>query len=97
MQTTFQNALRYVQGLPSKASSSQPELSNDDKLQFYGLFKQATSGENKTKAPNRLKVVERMKWEAWSKLGKMEKEEAMRKYVERLTKLMPAWNGSAKL
>jgi acyl-CoA-binding protein len=56
-------------------------LSNDDKLAFYALFKQGTSGENTTKAPSRLKVVEKFKWDAWKKLGKMSKEEARKKYV----------------
>ncbi len=66
-------------------------------MEFYALFKQATEGENKTKAPSRLKVVEKYKWDAWKKLGKMSKEEAMKKYVERLTKINPKWNLKAKL
>jgi hypothetical protein len=39
------------------ASPGQPSISNEDKLAFYALFKQATTGENNTKAPSRLKVV----------------------------------------
>ena len=38
-----------------------------------------------------------MKWEAWKKLGKMGKEEAMKTYVEKLTKMTPTWNQRAKL
>ena len=72
-------------------------MSNEDKLEFYALFKQATEGENKTKAPSRLKVVEKYKWDAWKKLGKMSKEEAMKKYVERLTNINPKWNLKPKL
>ena len=66
-------------------------------MEFYGLFKQATTGPNKTKQPRRLKVVDRMKWEAWSKNGSMSKEKAMETYVEKLTKLLPTWNQKAKL
>ena len=83
--------------LPDSARPGQKELTNEQKLEFYGLFKQSTEGENKTKQPSRLKVVERMKWDAWKKNGKMGKEEAMRTYVEKLTKVMPTWNQSAKL
>lgn len=49
---------------------------------FYSLFKQISEGENKTKAPSKLKIVEKYKWDAWKKLGKMSKEEAMKKYIE---------------
>lgn len=83
--------------LPKLAKAGQKELSNNQKLQFYALFKQSTEGENKTKQPSRLKVVERMKWDAWSKLGKMSKQKAMEEYIEKLTKMMPNWNTSAKL
>jgi acyl-CoA-binding protein len=44
-----------------------------------------------------LKVVDRYKWDAWHKLGKISKEEAMKKYVEKLTKINPKWNLSPKL
>ena len=61
------------------------------------MFKQATAGENNTKAPSRLKMVEKMKWEAWKKYGKISKEEAMKKYVDQLNVLVPSWNSRAKL
>lgn len=42
-------------------------------------------------------MVERMKWDAWKKNGKISKEEAMKSYVDKLTKLVPNWNGKPKL
>lgn len=60
-------------------------------LEFYGLFKQITEGPNKTKAPSRLKLIERAKWDAWTKLASMGKEEAKKKYVETLNKSDPGW------
>lgn len=42
-------------------------------------------------------MVEKMKWDAWKKLGKMKKEEAMRNYIEKLTKLDNKWKERAKL
>ncbi len=68
------------------------EITNEDKLQFYGMFKQATAGPNNTKAPSRRKIVERYKWDSWKKLGSISKEEAMKKYVEKLSKLDPKWD-----
>lgn len=37
-------------------------MTNELKLKFYGLFKQATDGPCNEKEPGRLQVVERMKW-----------------------------------
>lgn len=68
------------------------KLDNETKLVFYALFKQITEGENKTKAPSKLKVVEKYKWDAWKKLGKISKAEAMKKYVEELSKISPSWD-----
>jgi len=44
-----------------------------------------------------LKVVERAKYDAWKALGNMSKEDAMKGYVEVLTKGYPNWNVSPKL
>ncbi len=38
-----------------------------------------------------------MKWDTWKKLGKISKEQAMKKYVEKLTTMIPTWNTTAKL
>jgi acyl-CoA-binding protein len=63
---------------------------------FYALFKQINEGENKTKAPSKLKIVEKYKWDAWKKLGKMTKEEAMKKYIQELTKVAPKWESGPR-
>lgn len=42
-------------------------------------------------------MVDRYKWDEWKKLGKMSKEEAMKTYVETLTKKTPNWNTKSKL
>jgi diazepam-binding inhibitor (GABA receptor modulator, acyl-CoA-binding protein) len=97
--------LAFVKSLPPErialnysATSRSPNLDNETKLLFYAYFKQATNGPNNTKAPSRLKVVDRYKWDAWKKLGKMSKEDAMKKYVERLNTIAPDWkNEKAKL
>lgn len=38
------------------------DITNELKLRFYGLFKQASTGPCNESAPSRLKVVQRMKW-----------------------------------
>lgn len=74
-----------------------PSIDNETKLKFYALFKQVTVGPNTTKAPSRLKIVDRYKWDEWKKLGKMSKEDAMKTYVTELDKKAPGWNAQAKL
>ena len=75
----YERALAYVKGLPKEGG--EVTLDNQTKLLFYALFKQISEGENKTKQPGITKMVERYKWDAWKKLGKMKKEDAMRQYV----------------
>ncbi|XP_055948088.1 acyl-CoA-binding domain-containing protein 5-like [Argiope bruennichi] len=75
----FKAAVEIIKGLP-KSGSIQP--SNDTKLKFYSYFKQATEGPCELPKPGFWDVVNRAKWDAWSKLGNMSKEEAMQNYVQ---------------
>ena len=58
--------------------------SNEVMLKFYGYYKQATVGPCNDIKPNFWDVIRRAKWEAWHKLGIMEEEEAMTRYVDEL-------------
>lgn len=93
MEQEFRRALAYIK------DTSNPPLasSNEQKLEFYGLFKQATDGAPKGSAPSRLKVVERAKFMAWKAKEALSKEAAMQRYVELLTSLAPNWSNSPKL
>lgn len=91
----FGNALNYVQKGPQI-----PGITNEIQLAFYGYFKQATIGQCNEKAPSRLKVVQKMKWDSWNKHGKMSTEDAMKGYIKTLEKIAPKWkewSGKAKL
>jgi acyl-CoA-binding protein len=70
--------------------------SDDDRLKFYGFFKQARVGPCSTEKPGLLSVFERAKWNAWEKLGKMSKEEAMTKYLEVFMKVKAAAEAASK-
>ena len=43
-------------------------------------------------APSKLKVVERAKYDAWKELGNLSKDDAMKKYADDLTKIVPNWD-----
>eukprot|EP00567_Pseudictyota_dubia_P016489 CAMPEP_0197449404 /NCGR_PEP_ID=MMETSP1175-20131217/21330_1 /TAXON_ID=1003142 /ORGANISM="Triceratium dubium, Strain CCMP147" /LENGTH=92 /DNA_ID=CAMNT_0042981531 /DNA_START=31 /DNA_END=309 /DNA_ORIENTATION=+ len=55
---------------------------NEEKLQAYGLFKQATVGDVNTERPGMLSFEAKAKWDAWKANEGMSTEEAMTKYIE---------------
>ncbi|KAJ3416050.1 hypothetical protein HDV05_003409 [Chytridiales sp. JEL 0842] len=57
-------------------------LNTKQKLEFYGLFKQAKEGDCSLPSPKLTEADKIAKWKAWSKLKGMEKEDAMREYVK---------------
>lgn len=83
----FDAAVRVIRSLP-KNGSFQP--SNEMMLKFYAFYKQATEGQCTAPKPNFWDVVKKAKWEAWSKLGSMSREEAMCSYVDQLKTIVEA-------
>lgn len=87
----FNYAVDVVRSLPKTGPAEQ---SNEDKLQFYSLFKQATVGPCNEPKPGFFStdLVKKYKWEAWNKLGALSKDEAMQRYIDKLlraVKLIP--------
>lgn len=75
MEAEFQAAVKRV-------NSSTVKVSDQVKLSFYSLYKQATVGKCNVPRPSFFDFVGKLKWDAWNKLGDMSKEDAMRKYIE---------------
>ncbi len=78
----FDNAVHYVQNAEGDFKPS-----NDLKLQFYGLYKQATEGDVKGKKPGMLDQVGRAKYGAWEKLKGTSSEDAMQQYIDLLEQM----------
>jgi len=78
----FDEAVNYIQ---TSEGNFQP--SNELKLEFYGLYKQATEGDVHGKKPGMMDLVGRAKYKAWENVKGLSQEEAMQRYVERLDKL----------
>ncbi|POY76373.1 hypothetical protein BMF94_0570 [Rhodotorula taiwanensis] len=57
-------------------------------LQFYGLFKQATVGDNTTPKPGMMDFTGKYKWTAWDKQKGVSADEAKSKYVEHFVSLL---------
>ena len=55
---------------------------NEELLDLYGLYKQATVGDCNTERPGMFDMKGKAKWDKWNELKGMSQEEARRKYVE---------------
>jgi acyl-CoA-binding protein len=61
--------------------------SNDQLLELYALYKQATVGDVEGSRPGMLDLKGRAKYDAWAKRKGIKKNEAMKKYVALVGKL----------
>ena len=69
----------------SKNLSERPD--NATLLKIYGLYKQATVGDNAEKKPGFGDMVGRAKWDAWNSMKGTSSEDAMRQYVDLIKSL----------
>lgn len=55
---------------------------NPTLLKIYGLYKQATAGDNTEKKPGFGDMIGRAKWDAWSGFKGTPSDDAKRQYIE---------------
>jgi acyl-CoA-binding protein len=79
LKTQFDEAVNYIQ-----TAEGEFKPSNDQKLEFYALYKQATVGDVSGKRPGMMDFVGRAKFDAWEEVKGMSSDEAMQKYISRL-------------
>lgn len=80
LKSEFEQAAVDIKNLSSRPS-------DDDLLQLYALFKQATDGDATGSKPGFFDLVGRAKFEAWEELSGTSAEDAMTKYVEKVRSL----------
>lgn len=85
MSESFYQAIENV-----KLLSSSP--SDDEKLQLYALYKQATVGNVDTECPNWFNITARAKWNAWNEKKDVTKENAEKLYGALVQKLIKKYN-----
>lgn len=81
LETRFEQAVNKVRNAPDDGSF---KPSNEFRLKMYALYRQATDGDVTGKRPGMLKVVERAKYDAWSKAQGMPRDKAMAAYIEQV-------------
>jgi len=72
----------------SKLLSEKPD--NPTLLKIYGLYKQATLGDNAEKKPSFSDFVARAKWDAWTANKGLSSDEAKQKYIDLIESLRAA-------
>jgi acyl-CoA-binding protein len=74
LKASFEKAVAESKELPEKPD-------NQTLLKIYGLYKQATEGDNSGKRPGFTDMVGRAKWDAWNELKGTGNDDAMKQYV----------------
>lgn len=79
----FEQAAKDVQNLKRRPS-------NEELLELYASYKQASAGDVSGKRPGLLDVKGRAKYDAWAKLSGTSAEQAMQRYVGLVERLQKA-------
>jgi acyl-CoA-binding protein len=74
LEAQFVQAQQDVNGLAQRPD-------NDTLLKLYSLYKQATQGDASGERPGGFDFVRQAKFDAWSELKGVTKEDAMKRYV----------------
>ncbi len=82
LKTQFDEAVQTV-----RTAKGGFEPSNEMKLEFYSLYKQATEGDVSGKRPGMLNIVNRAKYDAWAKIKGMSRDAAMQKYIDNVNEV----------
>ncbi|MDM0045145.1 acyl-CoA-binding protein [Variovorax dokdonensis] len=69
----------------SKLLSEKPD--NPTLLKIYGLYKQATQGDNTEKKPSFSDIVARAKWDAWTSRKGLSTDQAKQQYIDLIEQL----------
>jgi diazepam-binding inhibitor (GABA receptor modulator, acyl-CoA-binding protein) len=69
----------------SKKLSERPD--NSTLLKIYGLYKQASTGDNTEKKPGFGDMVGRAKWDAWNGLKGTSADDAKQQYIDLIESL----------
>jgi acyl-CoA-binding protein len=77
---TFEDAQKRVNGLKTRPG-------NDQLLELYALYKQATTGDVEGKRPGMLDIKGRAKFDAWEGKKGTSKDKAMEAYVALVDRL----------
>eukprot|EP00245_Coleochaete_scutata_P006116 TRINITY_DN20270_c0_g1_i2.p1 TRINITY_DN20270_c0_g1~~TRINITY_DN20270_c0_g1_i2.p1 ORF type:complete len:113 (+),score=23.36 TRINITY_DN20270_c0_g1_i2:32-340(+) len=79
LELKFKKAVFLIRNGPPQEGAT-----NETKLKYYSLYKQATEGDVVGTQPWAVQFEARAKWDAWNAVKGMPKEEAMQEYINLL-------------
>lgn len=83
MQRAYRRGMSdQFQAAVDRVSQLAQDPGNEVKLQLYGLYKQATTGDVEGKRPGFTNPVGRAKYDAWAQYEGLAAEDAQAKYIE---------------
>jgi diazepam-binding inhibitor (GABA receptor modulator, acyl-CoA-binding protein) len=88
LETHFLEASQHIQ------TNKSLELTNDQKGQIYGLYKQAREGDVTSSRPSMFDPVGRAKWDAWKKCESLTSDDAKLKYLDLVKRLSRSFKPS---
>jgi acyl-CoA-binding protein len=81
LKAAFEQAQKDVNTLTKRPS-------NDDFLFLYSHYKQANQGDVSGSRPGMMDMIGRAKYDSWAKLKGLSKDDAMKKYVDKVAALL---------
>ncbi|XP_042351253.1 acyl-CoA-binding protein-like [Plectropomus leopardus] len=87
LQAKFDTAAAEVKTLTAKPT-------DEEMLQVYSLFKQASVGDVNTDRPGMFDFTGKAKWDAWKKQEGKSKEDAMNEYISLVEELKKKYGTS---
>jgi len=76
----FKESVNYI-------NTNYKDIGHTDLLELYGLYKQATEGDNDTECPTFFNMKARKKWEAWDERKGLTKDTAKKWYCSCVNRL----------
>ena len=81
----FTKAAEFFHDYPKEGKI---QLSNDQQLKFYSLYKIATVGKCNIPSPGDADLAATSKWAAWKDKGEVSQEEGKKQYIQALADLL---------
>lgn len=80
---------KHFEDAAAKIKEHGKNISDNDLLTMYSLYKQATVGDCNTERPGMLDFKGKAKWDAWNGVKGKSKEDARKEYVQFVMKFLP--------
>ena len=87
---------KLVEKLIAEVRAMTEFMTVSEKLEIYALGQQSRHGDVNVKAPLRLRVRERAKWDAWNKLKGMTQDDARQNFLARALELKERYGDKMK-